>query len=174
MVDNPANGQTIGDRYLFFSFNEETDLEIDQVLIASPMSVWRCWTETDLFMKWFAPKPATVEEARINPRPGGEFFTRMRSPSGRTVETSGCFLAASPGRMLAFTDALGPGFHPRRSGFLTTVILLTSDAVGTRYVARALHATEEQKKKHEDMGFFDGWKRTIGQLGELARQVDKG
>ena len=158
---------------MYLSFSEETDLEIDMVLIASPEAVWRCWSEVDLFKQWFCPKPAVVDDARIDPRPGGEFFSRMRTPNGKIVETSGCFLAASPARMLAYTDALAPGFHPRQSGFLTTVILLSADAVGTRYVARALHATPEQKRLHEDMGFHDGWGRSIKQLGELARQVER-
>ncbi|WP_373050992.1 SRPBCC family protein, partial [Thalassovita aquimarina] len=158
---------------VFFSFSEETDLEIDRVLIASPEAVWRCWSDPALFKQWFSPKPAVVDEVRLDLQPGGEFFTRMRSPKGKVVESTGCFLALSPGRLIAYTDTLGPGFHPRGKGFLTTVIMMSADPVGTRYIARALHATPEQKKKHEDMGFQDGWGRVITQLGELARQIDR-
>ncbi|WP_323785818.1 SRPBCC domain-containing protein [Thalassovita sp.] len=159
---------------MYFSFSKETDLEIDRVLNVSPMAIWRCWSEPDLLQKWFCPKPALAEEARINPTPGGEFYTRLRSPNGNIVETSGCVLAASPARLMVISDRLSPGFHPRRSGFLTTVIMLSAEVVGTRYIARALHTTPDQKKKHEDMGFHDGWGRAITQLGELAQQLDRG
>lgn len=87
------------------------------------------------------------------------------------VESTGCFLTLSPGRLIAYTDALGPGFHPRGKGFMTTVILLCSDVTGTRYINRARHAGAEQK--HEEMGFRDGWGRVISQLGDLAQQMDR-
>lgn len=158
---------------MFFSFSEETDLELDRVLFATPETVWRCWTDPALFKKWFSPHPAVVEDVRLDLRPGGEFYTRMRSPKGKVVESTGCFLALSPERMIAYTDALGPGFHPRGKGFLTTVVLMSADVTGTRYITRALHATPEQKQKHEEMGFRDGWGRVISQLGDLAQQIDR-
>ncbi|MFY0681474.1 MAG: SRPBCC domain-containing protein [Thalassovita sp.] len=154
------------------SFDPARDLEIDRVIVASSASIWRCWTEADLLKKWFTPKPVQVQDARINPTPGGEFFTRLALPSGKVLENNGCVLVAQPERLLVFTDSLTEGFHPSKTSFLTTTILLTPDVVGTRYVARGLHHSPERRQDNENMGFFDGWGRAIDQLQELARSLD--
>lgn len=39
----------------------------------------------------------------------------------------------------------------------------------TRYTARALHWTEEDRKKHEEMGFEPGWNACLDQLVELMQ-----
>lgn len=42
---------------------------------------------------------------------------------------------------------------------------------GTRYTARCLHKNGEDRKKHEEMGFFDGWGTMIQQMEEVARSL---
>jgi uncharacterized protein YndB with AHSA1/START domain len=49
------------------------------------------------------------------------------------------------------------------------VITLEPAGYGTRYVARAIHGDPEARKKHEDMGFHDGWSAVLDQLVELAK-----
>ena len=34
----------------------------------------------------------------------------------------------------------------------------------TRYVATAIHGNEETRKKHEEMGFYDGWGTVVTQM----------
>lgn len=156
---------------MHLSYNPKTDLEIDRVLMASPAAIWRCWTEPDLLKQWFCPNPIVMEQVRFDTRPGGSFAATMRTPSGKKVETDGCILALSPEKMLVFTDALAPGFHPRNRSFLTTVVLLSNEVMGTRYIIRALHSDEDAKERHEKMGFFDGWGRSTDQLESLAKTM---
>lgn len=83
MVDNRGlTGDNCEDMACSLSFSDETDLELDRVLFASPQTVWRCWTDPALFKQWFSPHPAVVEDVRFDLRPGGECYTRMRSPKG--------------------------------------------------------------------------------------------
>lgn len=152
-------------------YDPKTDLEIDRVIMAAPSAIWRCWTEPELLKQWFCPKPVEMEEVRLDPRPGGAFYARMRTPSGKIVETDGCILVFRPDNMLVFTDALAPGFHPRKRSFLTTVVLLSPEVLGTRYIIRALHADEEGNKAHENMGFHQGWGQSTDQLHELAKSL---
>jgi integrase len=42
---------------------------------------------------------------------------------------------------------------------------------GTRYTARCLHKHDADRKKHEDMGFFDGWGTMIQQMQEVAQSL---
>lgn len=152
-----------------FAFNPETDLELTRIIAARPETIWRCLTETELFEQWFCPKPWAAYDSVIEPRPGGRMFTPMRGPNGEEIPgTDGCILIAEPGRMLAFTDAMGPGFHPRAEGFMTGVYLLEPTEAGTRVTARALHAGSEDRDKHAEMGFHEGWGTAADQLKALA------
>jgi uncharacterized protein YndB with AHSA1/START domain len=60
----------------------ENDLVLTRVLDAPRDKVWRCWVEPELLKQWFCPKPWYVSEARIDLRPGGEFYTVMNGPNG--------------------------------------------------------------------------------------------
>ncbi len=84
-------------------------------------------------------------------------------------ESAGCYLEVVPHRRLTFTDALGPGYRPNKEPFMTATILFTPDGSGTRYAAIVRHADPEAKKKHEDMGFFNGWGTALDQLVAYAR-----
>ena len=152
-----------------FAFDPETDLEIIREIVAAPGTLWRCLTEPALLEDWFCPRPWQVVGAVIEPRPGGAFHTPMHGPDGAAMdEGAGCILLAEPARALAFTDALGPGFRPRGSGFMTGVYLLEPTEAGTRLTARSLHADAASRQKHEEMGFHDGWGTALDQLAALA------
>lgn len=51
------------------------------------------------------------------------------------------------------------------------VVLLPSkpSAGGTKYSARVMHSNEESKKKHETMGFYDGWNKAAEQLADYMK-----
>lgn len=152
--------------------NPELDLVLERVVDVRPALVWKAWTEPEHLKQWFTPKPWTTVDCRIDLRPGGIFSTTMRSPEGETMPASaGCYLEIVENRKLVFTDALGPGYRPRREPFMTATILLEPEGDGTRYTAIAMHADPEAKKKHEEMGFFDGWGSALDQLVELSKRM---
>ena len=153
-----------------FAFNPETDLELDKLIAASPAVVWRCLTEPTLVEQWFCPKPWEAHDVVLEPRPGGAFHTPMRGPNGEAMdEGPGCILVADPERMIAFTDAMAPGFHPTGKGFMTGVYMLAPTEAGTKVTARALHADAAARAQHAEMGFFEGWGTAIDQLAAVAK-----
>ncbi len=152
-------------------FQDSLDLRLERVVDVPPQLVWRAWTEPELITKWFTPAPWTTPHAEVDLRPGGKFRTVMRGPNGEEHDNTGCFLEVVPLRRLVFTDALGPGFRPLGTGFMTGIIDIEPDGAGTRYVAMALHATPEARKNHEDMGFQSGWGTALDQLVALARTL---
>ena len=109
-----------------------------------------------------------VKNAVIDLRPGGESSSTMVLEDGTEFPLMGCYLVVEPERRLVFTDCLGPGFRPRGEAFFTAEILMEPDGTGTRYTARAIHGSTENREKHEAMGFFDGWGTVITQLDEFA------
>lgn len=152
--------------------NPKLDLVLERVVDVKPELVWRAWTEPDHVMKWFTPKPWETIECEIDLHPGGMFRTTMRSPEGEVQPTStGCFLEVVPNRRLVFTDALGPGYRPNASSFMTAYVLLEPEGAGTKYTAIAVHSNEEQCQQHEEMGFYQGWGTALDQLVEYAKTL---
>lgn len=148
------------------------ELVLNRVLDAPRDGLWRCWTEPELLKQWFCPKPWFVSEARIDLRPGGEFFTEMNGPDGEQFGNPGVFLDVAELQRLVFTDAFQSGWRPSGRPFMVAEVLFEDAGDGkTRYTGRAMHWTAEARKEHEDMGFHDGWGKAADQLEELAKTL---
>ena len=79
----------------------------------------------------------------------------------------GCFLEVVPNQRLVWTDALLPGYRPAPEPFFTAVVLFESDGKGgSKYTAIAMHRDEDNRRKHEGMGFHQGWGQVFDQLIE--------
>jgi uncharacterized protein YndB with AHSA1/START domain len=155
------------------TLNRELDLELLREVDVSPELVWRAWTEPELIVKWFTPKPYETPHAEVDLRPGGIFRTVMRSPEGEEFDGSGCYLEVIPNERLVWTSALGPGFRPQPGPMPFTAILelQRTPSGGTRYRAVALHLNPDDVKQHEDMGFAEGWGKALDQLVELVKTL---
>lgn len=147
------------------------DLVLDRVVQAPRAKIWRAWTEPALLKQWFCPLPWTVSEMEVDLRPGGIFRAVMQSPEGEAHPMLGCLLEVVPQQKLVFTDTLLAGFRPAAKPFFTAVLTLADEAGGTRYIARALHKDEADRKTHEEMGFHTGWGICLDQLVKLAGQI---
>lgn len=147
------------------------DLVLERQIAASPATLWRCWTEPELLMEWFCPKPWRVTKAVIDLRPGGRFFTRMEGPDGEGHDNAGCFLEVVKEQRLVFTDALAEGWRPNAKAFMTGIATFAPRDGGTAYRAVALHADPEARETHEKMGFHDGWGTATTQLEALAASL---
>ena len=163
-------------------FNPELDLMLDREVDVPIERIWRAWTDPAHLMPWFCPTPWRTVACEIDLRPGGRFHTVMRSPEGEEFPSDGCYLEIVPNERLVWTSALGPGFRPlpppapspghECAEFpLTAILSLTPTARGTRYVAVALHADTVGRKRHEDMGFHDGWSAVLDQLVAYAKHM---
>jgi uncharacterized protein YndB with AHSA1/START domain len=126
------------------------------------------WTQPDLIVQWFTPKPWITTTCEIDLRPGGSCNTTMRSPEGQDFPNVGIFLEIVPNEKLVFTDGYLPNWVPNPNHFFTAILTWETLPNGkTRYTARALHWTKEACEKHATMGFMEGWGKAFDQLVEL-------
>ena len=141
-------------------------------LIAAPRAVvWRCWTEPELIKQWFTPRPWTTPVVEIDLRPGGASYMLFRGPNGEEFPNRGVYLEVVPEERLVFTDAYVEAWVPSAEPFMTAIVSFSDEDGGTRYEARVRHWTEEAMKRHEDMGFHEGWGKATDQLEELAKRL---
>ena len=162
---------------MIYQPDPELDLLLERIVDVPPELVWRAWTMPEHIKKWFTPAPWTTLDCEIDLRPGGMFRTVMCSPEGQTFPNVGCYLEIVKNQKLVWTNAVLPGYRPAKSAdacpgesfYFTCVIRLEPHGTGTKYSALAMHAEAASRKRHEDMGFHDGWGAALDQLVALAK-----
>ena len=146
----------------------KTDLKLERIVNIPRQLVWECWTTPEHIRHFFVPRPHRVTECEIDLRVGGRFNTTFEV-DGAEMKNEGVYLEIVPGEKLVFTDSYSEGWKPSADPFLTAMLLLADAENGaTRYTAIARHRSEEARKTHEEMGFFEGWGIVIDQLADYA------
>jgi uncharacterized protein YndB with AHSA1/START domain len=147
------------------------ELSLTRLLAAPRHKLWRCWTEPELIKLWFTPRPWTTPVVEVDVRPGGSSYMIFRGPDGEEFPNHGVYLEAVPDERLVFTDAYTAGWMPSAKPFMTGIITFADEGGATRYTASVRHWTAEDRAKHEEMGFHEGWGKATDQLEDLARSL---
>jgi uncharacterized protein YndB with AHSA1/START domain len=100
----------------------------------------------------------------------------MKSPEGEDMPHDGVFLEVVPNERIVFTNAFTADWSPQvlsgegcEFGMVATINFQPEEG-GTRYTARVRHWSEEALKKHEEMGFHEGWSQVAAQLADIAER----
>lgn len=152
---------------------DQNELSISRFIKAPPAVVWKAWSEPEHLARWWIPAPIECQVVKLDLWPGGGFVTRMREGDGAfQPHVDACFLEVVPQTRLIFTTLLTEGWRPAEPWLaLTAIMSFEAEDAGTRYTARALHKHGEDARKHEELGFFEGWGTAIDQLAALAQQI---
>lgn len=154
------------------SHDTDRELVLDMILDAPREKLYRCWTEADLIVQWFAPKPWTTPKAVMDVRPGGASLVTMADEHGNEYPNPGQFLEVVPNARLVFTDAYIGDWQPSDNPFFTGILTFADAGAGkTRYTAVARHWTDEDAENHKKMGFHEGWGICARQLEALAASL---
>lgn len=152
--------------------SHDFELTLERTFDAPPEKVFKAWTDPEILKQWFAPKPWSITQAKVDLRPGGVFQIVMRSPDGQEFPNSGVFLEVVSNRRIITTDALTPDWKPAGQPFMVSRVDFEPTADGrTKYTATASHWNAATKKQHEEMGFHEGWGQCADQLGELLKTL---
>lgn len=157
--------------------NPKLDLVLERVVDVPRNLVWEAWTQPEHIKAWFTPRPWRTVHCEIDLQPGGIFRTVMQgSDGGAEINNVACYLDVVPCERLIWTDTLLPGWRPAAGARFSMTAVIALEALGqmTRYVATALHRDEKSRKRHEDMGFLNGWGAALDQLVEhmKTRTID--
>jgi uncharacterized protein YndB with AHSA1/START domain len=108
MTDAPAQDAVVMER----DFDAPVDL------------IWRLWTESEHFKRWYGPDGATIPVAKMDVRPGGHRLVCMevQTPSGALqMWFAGEYLEVVENLRLVYTEAvsdehgnIAPGSHDNR------------------------------------------------------------
>lgn len=151
---------------------DECTLTLERTLKAPREKVWRCWTEADLLMQWYCPKPWRVSQAELDVRSGGQNKVIMQGPNGEEMAVPGIYLEVEIGRRLVFTDAFERAWIPSGKAFMVAEITFSDTPEGhTHYLARARHWNAADCETHKKMGFHEGWGIAADQLEALAQTL---
>ena len=152
-------------------FDADLDLTIHRVIRAPKESIWSAWTEPDKLAKWWIPAPLTLRIDALELRPGGAFVSKMSEDGESFVpHVDAVFLVIEDGSRLVFTNAVNSTWHPAFPDpvSMTTEIILNDHAEGSDYQAIVRHGSPEQRARHEELGFFDGWGTVTDQLAQAV------
>jgi uncharacterized protein YndB with AHSA1/START domain len=130
--------------------NPALDLEITRILPAPPRAVWRAWTDSDELRAWFIPAPTMLRVDRLDVRPGGGLVTSL---------SDDVFLVVEPDSRLVWTNAVDSAWRPQRPQPvpLTAEIWMLPHDEGTDYRVLVRHGRAEDRDRHAELGFFEGW-----------------
>ncbi|MCW1382476.1 SRPBCC family protein [Novosphingobium sp. KCTC 2891] len=140
-------------------------LSITRHIAAPPAKVWDVLTNRQA--EWWCPRPWRAEVVAQERRPGGRSSITMYGPDGEVAPHEGIFLAWDEGRRFISTDAVTADFQPA-GPFMIGVWEIAPEGEGTRYTASARHWTEDDMKRHAEMGFEAGWNACADQLQTLC------
>jgi uncharacterized protein YndB with AHSA1/START domain len=148
------------------------ELSVTRFINAPPETVYRVYTER--MEEWFAPKPWRTHNIEQDLRPGGRAASEMTGPDGESNPNEGVYLEVVPNERIVFTNAFTAGWQPKTlmtsecDFAMVAIVTFKPEGAGTRYTARVRHWDEEALRKHEAMGFEEGWGIAAAQLAELA------
>lgn len=150
-------------------FDPERDLSLTRLIRASRETIWRAWTEPELFAQWWIPAPALCRVAEMVVAPGGALRTEMAEPGAAFgPHLDACYLDVAPQQRLVFTNALTAGWRPAAEPFITAIISFADRPEGTEYHAHVMHKSPDMQKMHAELGFADGWGTVAEQLARLV------
>jgi len=162
--------------------NGHLDLTLERTIDAPRSLIWKVWTNPEHVKKWWAPAPWTTSQCELDLRPGGMFRTVLRSPEGQEFPHVGCFLELIENEKMVMTNALEPGYRPASVGKggetadcadipFSSILTLKERDGKTHYSVVVLHKDEAGRKRHEEIGFYEGWNACLDQLIDVVSRL---
>ncbi|MBF2047014.1 MAG: SRPBCC domain-containing protein [Elainella sp. C42_A2020_010] len=154
----------------------EREIIITRIFNAPRELVFKAWTELNQIEQWWGPAGFTTHVTELDLRPGGQWRYVMVSPDGTEYPAKGVFREIVPPERIVTSDEFDEGFEQVINADLPQGIVMTIllEEMGdkTKLTLQIVHATDEDRRKHEEMGVVAGWNSSFDCLDEfLATQL---
>jgi uncharacterized protein YndB with AHSA1/START domain len=148
----------------------DRELVLTRVFRAPRELVWKAFTEAEHIAHWFGPRGFSTRVDLHDFRIGGQWKYVMVGPDGAEYPCEGVFQEIVPHERYVTTDAFGDDFQMPDATELPQGIVMTAlfedDGAATKLTLRIMHASVEDRIKHEKMGVVDGWGSSFDCLDE--------
>ena len=143
-------------------------LVLEYNIDADTGSVYKAWTELEIFKKWFCPTGFSVSLAELSAKPGGYFRIHMKSPEGEIYPTKGEYILLEKPHRIVYKDSWDDD-RPQNDPTIAEVVF---EAVGdkTKLKLYSSFATEKQQDEVLRSGVIDGWKMFFDNLNKVLKQ----
>ncbi len=143
----------------------EPVLVLDYVINADKASVYKAWTDLEIFQKWFCPTGFTVAKAEMISEAGGYFRIHMKSPEGQIYPTKGEYILLEKPDRIVYKDS----WDDDRADNDPVVSEVVFETIGskTKVELHASFLTENQKEKAINQEIIDGWKMFLTNLNNV-------
>lgn len=151
--------------------SKSRELLLVRTIDSPPEKLFRAWTEPELLMQWFNPRPWTVSVAQTDLRIGGSSLIIMHNPEGAKFPNQGVYLEVVKNERIVFIDAYTKVWDPSEKPFMTAITTFEAMGDKTKYTARVLHWSVAVWEEHEKMVFHQGWSQATDQLAALVNTL---
>jgi uncharacterized protein YndB with AHSA1/START domain len=158
--------------------NLKKELTITRLFDAPRKLVWKAWTDTDMYRRWWGPKGFTLPVAKRDLRVGGEYLYCMRSPEGKDYWGKGVYREIIPEKKLVMTDSFADeqgntvsSEHYGMSGFpMEMLISVAFEEKGSKTKLTLVHSGIEYISDKDRGDMQEGWTQSFEKLVELLAQ----
>lgn len=144
---------------------------LTRVFDAPRERVWQVWTDPKHTAAWWGPRGFSARIEKMELRVGGNWRYVMIDPDGTEYPAVGEFREVVPPERLVTTDEFPDDFEfgvpeDLPQGIEVTVLFGAEGRTRTRLTLEITHPTEDDRRKHEEMGVVDGWTSSLDCMEE--------
>lgn len=142
---------------------------VEGYLAATPKAVFRAWTNPEMVMKWFGPRPYSLISAKIDLRVGGVWRFVMRDDELETMGFEGEYLVVEPScsLVMSWSKFIKVPTESYETPLVSQVdITLTAKGAGTD--VRIAHSALQDRGTR--IGFTDGWEHGMRNLRDAVER----
>ncbi len=155
--------------------SSDREIVIKRMFDAPRELVWQAWTDRSHIGEWWGPRGFTTRVTELDLRPGGRWRYVMVGPDGAEYPVKGVFREVVCFERIVTSDEFDAGFELAHGTDLPKGIVITSlfEEVGgkTKLTLRIMHASAEDRRKHEEMGVLGGWNSSFECLDEHLAKI---
>jgi len=161
------------------SQNNERELVITREFAAPRDLLWDVWNEPQHIEKWFGPKGFSTRVNALEFKVGGKFDYVMIGPDGTEYPGVSYYKEITPKERVVASDDFGDKMEEVMpdvdlpGAMVVTQLFDPIDDKKSKVTIRIMHASAEDKKKHEKMGVVQGWGSSFEDLDEYLAELQK-